>query len=412
MTKITLNNIANLIDATTAVNTINANNSTVQTAMDNTVSRDGTQPNSMNASLDMNSNQILNLPAPTSNNSPLRLSDLSLFNSGGSIVAIPTGGNAGDALVKNSNINYDIKWGADSGLLTGGTNIAITGTSPAVVSTIASPTFSHITAEGVTSTGATGTGNLVFSNSPTLSNVPISSLANQAAWTFLVNNTSGAAGPTAQTIDGLTLKTSPVAGDEVIIWDVAGAMLKKATVAGIGTTSGVSSIAGNVGAFTLNYPISNSTNAIVYAGPTNSGQLTFTSTTALAFKPYNGDTIKINGTIFQIPSAGIAGLGSPISVFLNGVAGQSLVAATTYFIYAFNNSGTITADFSTTGHSSSATAGNIGVEIKTGDDTRSLIGMVCRAKFYNKYLSKFYCNCFRDVGRRGIYDSYCWRLYM
>jgi hypothetical protein len=63
-------------------------------------------------------------------------------------------------------------------------------------------------------------------------------------------------------------------------------------------------------------------------------------------------------------------------VFLNGVAAQTLVAATTYYIYAFLNSGVVTADFSATGHSPSATAGNVGTEIKTGDDTRTLIGMV------------------------------------
>lgn len=110
--------------------------------------------------------------------------------------------------------------------------------------------------------------------------------------------------------------------------------------------------------------------------PTTSGQLTFVSTAALAFLPYNGDTIRIGGTVMQIPAAGIAGLGAPTSVFLNGVAAQTLVINTTYLIYAFSNSGTVTADFSTTGHSISATAGNIGTEIKTGDNTRSLIGQV------------------------------------
>jgi hypothetical protein len=110
--------------------------------------------------------------------------------------------------------------------------------------------------------------------------------------------------------------------------------------------------------------------------PFECGQLTFTSTAALAFKPYKGDLLKINGAVFRIPAAGIAGLGAPTSVFLNGVAAQTLVAATTYFIYAFSNAGVVTADFSVTGHSTSSTTGNIGTEIKTGDDTRTLIGMV------------------------------------
>lgn len=48
----------------------------IQEAFDNTLSRDGTSPNEMLADLDMNSNRILNLPAPTSMEEPLRLLDL------------------------------------------------------------------------------------------------------------------------------------------------------------------------------------------------------------------------------------------------------------------------------------------------------------------------------------------------
>lgn len=76
MTKITLNNVASLIDATTAANTINANSSVIQTAFDNTLSRDGTQPNVMNSPFDMNGNPILNLPPPSSVTSPARLVDI------------------------------------------------------------------------------------------------------------------------------------------------------------------------------------------------------------------------------------------------------------------------------------------------------------------------------------------------
>lgn len=79
MTKLTLNNVGSLIDATTAQTTINGNNATLVTAFENTLSRDGTAPNTMGSNLDMNSFQILNLPAPTSSSSPLRLTDLESF---------------------------------------------------------------------------------------------------------------------------------------------------------------------------------------------------------------------------------------------------------------------------------------------------------------------------------------------
>jgi hypothetical protein len=107
----------------------------------------------------------------------------------------------------------------------------------------------------------------------------------------------------------------------------------------------------------------------------SSGKLTYVNATTLKFAPYNGDLIKINGVIYQIPAAGIAGL-STAGVFLNGVAGQNLAGATLYYVYCFNNGGTLTADFSTTGHATSTTTGNVGIEIKSGDNTRSLIGLI------------------------------------
>lgn len=63
MSKITLTPLVNLQNETTAVNAINANNAIIQAAFDNTLSRDGTSPNQMDASLDMNSSQIINQAA-------------------------------------------------------------------------------------------------------------------------------------------------------------------------------------------------------------------------------------------------------------------------------------------------------------------------------------------------------------
>lgn len=108
--KITLNDVGNLIDATTAKNTINANSDVIEAAFDNTLSRDGSNPNQMGADLDMNGKQILNLPNPRSGLSPLRLQDLATFNGGGTIATVPSGGVYGQALTKDSNTNFDIGW--------------------------------------------------------------------------------------------------------------------------------------------------------------------------------------------------------------------------------------------------------------------------------------------------------------
>lgn len=110
------------------------------------------------------------------------------------------------------------------------------------------------------------------------------------------------------------------------------------------------------------------------SAPFQCGQLAYSSGTALTFKPFNGDLLKINGSVVRIPSGGITGLANT-GVYVNGTAAQNLAASTLYYVYAFNNAGTTTADFSTTGHTTDATTGNIGTEIKSSDSTRTLIGL-------------------------------------
>lgn len=58
------------------ITTINANNTLLETALENTLSRDGTTPNTMSADLDMNSQDINNLPDATAQQSPVTLAQL------------------------------------------------------------------------------------------------------------------------------------------------------------------------------------------------------------------------------------------------------------------------------------------------------------------------------------------------
>ena len=65
MTKIApLSDVANLQSETTAVQTINENSDKIEAAFANTLSRDGSTPNAMGASLDMNNNKIINAAYP------------------------------------------------------------------------------------------------------------------------------------------------------------------------------------------------------------------------------------------------------------------------------------------------------------------------------------------------------------
>lgn len=91
------------------------------------------------------------------------------------------------------------------------------------------------------------------------------------------------------------------------------------------------------------------------------GQCRLTTSGAnLKLSPLNGNRLIINGVTQSIPSAGVT------------LVPSGLTASTVYYIYAYMNAGVMTLEASTTGHSTDSTTG---VEIKTGDATRTLVGM-------------------------------------
>jgi len=98
----------------------------------------------------------------------------------------------------------------------------------------------------------------------------------------------------------------------------------------------------------------------------NSGIFYANSNILLGFTPQNGNKIKINGTLFDIPVAGIVGLANT-NVYVSSIAGQNLAANTTYIVTAFNNAGVVTANYNAvnvgTTHRPSETVGNEGVEV-------------------------------------------------
>lgn len=80
----------------------------------------------------------------------------------------------------------------------------------------------------------------------------------------------------------------------------------------------------------------------------------------LVLSPFSGNKLIINGAAQTVPSAGVS------------LAATGLTVSALYYIYAYMNAGTMTLEASATGHSTDATTG---VEIKTGDATRTLVGM-------------------------------------
>lgn len=88
---VTLNRVVTFTNDASAVNTVNSNYTTITNAFTDVLSRSGGSPNQMLATLDMNSNQIINLPPPSTINSPIRVADVT----GGSTIVIPPTGTSG-----------------------------------------------------------------------------------------------------------------------------------------------------------------------------------------------------------------------------------------------------------------------------------------------------------------------------
>jgi hypothetical protein len=73
MAKLTLQDVLSWFNAGPA---ISANNTLIEAAIENTLSRDGTSPNDMGADLDMGGHRVINLATPVEDNDAARLIDL------------------------------------------------------------------------------------------------------------------------------------------------------------------------------------------------------------------------------------------------------------------------------------------------------------------------------------------------
>jgi hypothetical protein len=93
-------------------------------------------------------------------------------------------------------------------------------------------------------------------------------------------------------------------------------------------------------------------------------RLSYVDATHIQLMPVGGNNIKIAGANKSIPAGGVS------------ITNAGLANSTLYYVYLLNNPGTLQLELSTTGHSTDTTAGNIGIEIKTGDNSRTLVGLI------------------------------------
>lgn len=137
MAKLTLTDITDFRNQSVTATTINNNSTAIEAALENTLSRDGTTPNTMSADLDMNSNDILNVgnidastgtidtldgttaTITTVNADVIVLDGVTISATVGADgapgVGVPTGGTAGQVLSKIDGTDYNTQWVAQSG---------------------------------------------------------------------------------------------------------------------------------------------------------------------------------------------------------------------------------------------------------------------------------------------------------
>lgn len=109
----------------------------------------------------------------------------------------------------------------------------------------------------------------------------------------------------------------------------------------------------------------------------------------LVLSPYNGNLIVINGKCEIIPDAGVS------------LAATGLSNTTLYYVYVYMSGSTMTLEASTTAY---ATQAGTGVKIKTGDETRSLVGMcyLQGGAFVDTAPARLVRSWFNDTGISGV----------
>ena len=140
---------------------------------------------------------------------------------------------------------------------------------------------------------------------------------------------------------------------------------------------------------------------VLGGGNQEAGMLQYVSATQVRFRAVNGAWVRIAGLLYNL-TADITATNTNASI--DGTAGSTLANSTLYYVYLFISGSTVTIDFSTTAYAISSTSGNYGTYIKSGANTRTLIGMIRTngsGEFVDSATQRFVRSWFNDPGIAG-----------
>jgi len=218
MAKLTLNNILTGYASNTAVN---ANNDLVEAAIENTLSRDGSTPNAMGADLDMNSNQLTNLGAPSTGTDGARLQDItdaaSLTSSNASLTTYTPSGTGSVATTVKAKLD-ERPSPADKGA-TGDFVADDTTEFQALLDNHSTIYLDGSKTYGISETLTLNTGNKIFMNGATIKILDSASAASLHIFSGSGATDIGVYGP--GTLDGNKAVSSHTKGHGIILRDTS-----------------------------------------------------------------------------------------------------------------------------------------------------------------------------------------------
>ena len=163
-----------------SVAALNANFTAIVNAIENTVSRDGTSPNSMSGNLDMNSNRILNVPAPTSDNEPITRAYLETLENNAYTSAIDAADSAEDAATSATSAASSAT-SASSSASSASTSASNASTSASNAATSASAASTSASSASTSASSASSSASSASSSASTASSAATSASAAQVA---------------------------------------------------------------------------------------------------------------------------------------------------------------------------------------------------------------------------------------